>query len=85
MPFPSSRLFRNYVNSIILEKTILMPSYEKSTHLAESYPDLDILGRLESEARKTYETLGFKVVPLNSDRIIAAGGSLHCVTLTIPK
>ena len=85
MPSPSSRLFRNYVNSIILEKTILMPSYEKSTHLTESYPDLDILGRLESEARKTYETLGFKVVTLNSDRIIAAGGSLHCVTLTIPK
>ncbi|MEI8025132.1 MAG: agmatine deiminase family protein [Pseudomonadota bacterium] len=85
MPSPSSRLFRNYVNSVILEKTILMPSYKESAHLTESYPDLDLLGRLENEARQTYETLGYKVIPLNSDRIIAAGGSLHCVTLTIPK
>ena len=85
MPSPSSRLFRNYVNSIILEKTILMPTYKESAHPTESYPDKDLLERLESEARKTYESLGFKVIPLNSDRIIAAGGSLHCVTLTIPK
>ncbi len=85
MPSPSSRLFRNYVNSIILDKTIFMPSYKKSEHSTEAYPDMDLLTRLESEARQTYETLGYKVIPLNSDRIIAAGGSLHCVTLTIPK
>ena len=85
MPAPSQRMFRNYVNGVILGKTILMPSYLKSEHPLEPYSDLELLTRLEQEARQTYESLGFHVIPLNSDRMIAAGGSLHCVTLTIPK
>lgn len=85
MPAPSGRMFRNYVNSIVLDKTIFMPSYQKSEHSLEPYWDLPLLEKLEQEARRTYESLGFHVVSLNSDRIIAAGGSLHCVALTIPK
>jgi hypothetical protein len=36
------------------------------------------------EAQKIYEQAGLKVISVNSDSSITAGGSIHCVTQTVP-
>jgi agmatine/peptidylarginine deiminase len=85
MPTPSQGLFRNYANSLLLGKTVLMPSFKKSSHISGPYVDQELLEGIESLARLTYETLGFKVISIEADKIIAAGGGLHCIAITIPK
>ena len=85
MPAPSLGLFRNYTNSILLGKSVLMPSYRKSRHISGFYIDQEILEGLESRARLAYESLGLKVMSIDADKIISAGGALHCVALTIPQ
>lgn len=62
-----------YTNSLIVNGTVIMPSY--SGHSAE-----------EKEAISAYKAgiSGVKVVPVNSDNSIVAGGSIHCVTQSIP-
>lgn len=62
-----------FTNSLIVNNTVVMPSYRG--HQAE-----------EQEAIAAYQAgmPGVKVVPVNSDNSIVAGGSIHCVTQTIP-
>lgn len=69
----SGGAWHTFTNSLIVNNTVVMPSY--SGRQAE-----------EKEAIKAYETgmPGVKVVPVNSDNSIMAGGSIHCVTQTIP-
>jgi len=62
-----------YTNSLLVNNTAIIPSY--SGHPAE-----------EAAAKAAYEAgmPGVTVVPVNSDESIMAGGSIHCVTQTIP-
>ena len=62
-----------FTNSLIVNNTVVMPSYRGRQ--AE-----------EQEAIAAYKAgmPGVKVVPVNSDNSIVAGGSIHCVTQTIP-
>jgi agmatine deiminase len=62
-----------YTNSLLVNKTAILPSY--SGHAKE-----------EAEAKAAYEAgiPGVTVVPVPSDDSIGAGGSIHCVTQTIP-
>lgn len=62
-----------FTNSLIVNNTVVMPSYRGRQ--AE-----------EQEAIAAYQAgiPGVKVVPVNSDSSIVAGGSIHCVTQTIP-
>lgn len=85
MPTPTLGLFRNYTNSLLLGKSVLLPSFKKSSHISGTYVDQELLEGIESHARLTYETLGFKVISIEADKIIAAGGGLHCIAITIPK
>ncbi|MDO8804913.1 MAG: agmatine deiminase family protein [Elusimicrobiota bacterium] len=60
-----------YTNSLVVNNVAIIPSY--SGHPAE-----------EAAARAAYEQAGYTVVPVLSDDSITAGGSIHCVTQTIP-
>ncbi|HAH32462.1 MAG TPA: hypothetical protein DCL44_09150 [Elusimicrobia bacterium] len=69
----SSGTWYTYTNSLIVNGTVLMPSY--SGHNTEN-----------AQAKAAYEAgiPGVTVVSINSDDSITAGGSIHCVTQTIP-
>ena len=69
----SGGAWHTFTNSLIVNNTVVMPSYRGRQ--AE-----------EQEAIAAYESgmPGVKVVPVNSDNSIMAGGSIHCVTQTIP-
>jgi len=59
-----------YTNSLIVNSVAIIPSYSNSGE--------------EANARAAYEAAGYTVVPVNTDDSIRAGGSIHCVTQTIP-
>ncbi len=62
-----------YTNSVLVNKAAIIPSY--SGHASE-----------EAGAKAAYQAgiPGVTVVPVPSDDSITAGGSIHCVTQTIP-
>ncbi|OGR78152.1 MAG: hypothetical protein A2X32_01985 [Elusimicrobia bacterium GWC2_64_44] len=59
-----------YTNSLVVNDVAIIPSYSVSTE--------------EANAKAAYESAGYTVVPVPSDDSIVAGGSIHCVTQTIP-
>lgn len=59
-----------YTNSLIVNNVAIIPSYSNSSE--------------EAAARAAYEAAGYTVVSVNTDDSIRAGGSIHCVTQTIP-
>ncbi len=59
-----------YTNSLVVNGVAIIPSYSGSAE--------------EANARAAYESAGYTVVPVPSDDSIVAGGSIHCVTQTIP-
>ncbi|OGR70270.1 MAG: hypothetical protein A2089_04655 [Elusimicrobia bacterium GWD2_63_28] len=59
-----------YTNSLVVNNVAIIPSYSVSTE--------------EGNAKAAYESAGYTVVPVPSDDSIVAGGSIHCVTQTIP-
>lgn len=63
-----------YTNSLIVNNTVIMPSY--SGHSED-----------DAKAEEAYKQgmPGVTVVRVNSDDSITSGGSIHCVTQTIPK
>ena len=69
----SSGTWYTYTNSLIVNGVVLMPSY--SGHDTEN-----------AQAKAAYESgiPGVTVISINSDDSITSGGSIHCVTQTIP-
>ncbi|MBI4352073.1 MAG: agmatine deiminase family protein [Elusimicrobia bacterium] len=59
-----------YTNSVVVNNVAIIPSYSGSAE--------------EGNARAAYEAAGYTVVPVLSDDSIRSGGSIHCVTQTIP-
>jgi len=59
-----------YTNSTLVNNVAIIPSYTGSAE--------------EANARAAYESAGYTVVPVNTDDSIVSGGSIHCVTQTIP-
>ena len=88
--------FRSYTNSLLLStkkgRFILLPHYEKglvtNTRAINdehfSYPDQDRLKDIETEVNAIYSKLGFTVVSLNADQLVAYGGAIHCATMQLP-
>jgi agmatine/peptidylarginine deiminase len=82
MPVPTAEVFRSYTNSLLLNGTAIVPQYVRATR--GSYQDQALQLRYEAEARRVYESLGYKVVFIPSDGMIATGGAVHCVTMQVP-
>ncbi|MCO5114072.1 MAG: agmatine deiminase family protein [Bdellovibrionaceae bacterium] len=63
--------YETYVNSLIIGDKVFVPVFNRGS---------------DTEAIRTYESLGFKVVALNSSTLSNQGaGSIHCITMTYPK
>ncbi len=60
-----------YTNSLIVNGVAIIPSY--TGHDSQN-----------ADAKAAYEQAGLKVVEVNSDDSIRAGGSIHCTTQNIP-
>jgi len=74
MSFGSSkggRLYKTHTNSLIVNSYVLVPTYG---------------GAKNDEALEIYRKLmpNHTVVGINSDKVIALGGSIHCTTMQIP-
>jgi agmatine deiminase len=59
-------LYPTYANSIIINKSILIPTYGTD---------------LDEQAKQVYATAmpGYKIVPIRCNNIIGEGGALHCI------
>ncbi|MCX7641111.1 MAG: agmatine deiminase family protein [Elusimicrobiales bacterium] len=64
-------VYYTYTNSLIVNGNVLMPVYS-------NFPQDNSL------AKSVYESVGLRVITINSDASISAGGSIHCITQTIP-
>ncbi|HOJ85494.1 MAG TPA: agmatine deiminase family protein [Elusimicrobiales bacterium] len=63
--------FETYVNSLIMDKKVVVPSYNKPT---------------DEEAFSVYKSLGLIPEPAPSNTLSNRGqGSVHCITMTYPK
>lgn len=82
MPVPTASVFRSYTNSLLLNGTAIIPQYISAR--GSSYADQKLLKSYEAEVRNVYESLGYKVVFIPSDGMIATGGAVHCVTMQVP-
>ena len=74
LPWDESEVWFTYTNSLIVNDTVLVPVYD-------GFEDL------EEEALAVYQAAAphLSIYPVNSDKIIPAGGAIHCVTMTVPK
>ena len=83
-PTPSEITFYSYTNVIYLNGIALVPTY---THaLTGRGPAWVQLAKIEQEqVESIYRAEGFDVHFIDISRLIAQGGGLHCVALTLPK
>lgn len=64
-------VFYTYTNSLIVNGNVIMPVYSRFTEANYA-------------AKAVYESAGFRVITINSDASISAGGAIHCITQTVP-
>ena len=68
---PDAGGYRTYANSLVLNGTVFMPSYNQ--------PE-------DQTAKAIYESFGYKVVFLDSRVVSDQGmGSIHCMTMAYPE
>ncbi|NRA65625.1 MAG: agmatine deiminase family protein [Pseudobacteriovorax sp.] len=87
MPSPiAGRLvvMRSYTNSLLANGTAIVPRYVKPALGLGTYQDLELIEAYEADVTLAYEAAGYRVVFVNSDQLIAAGGAVHCVTMQLP-
>lgn len=73
----------SYVNSLLVDSTILMPKYELETFSDFIYRRIP-LNDADRAAKEVFEGLGFKVKTVLADQLRGKFGSLHCLTNKIP-
>jgi agmatine/peptidylarginine deiminase len=86
MPLVYLDTYRSYTNSLIVNKTVFVPKYEKFDDADKvSYYDADFIPKYEEKVLRVYEQLGFEVKFLKADKLIADGGAIHCTSMQIPE
>ncbi|WP_141730990.1 agmatine deiminase family protein [Oligoflexus tunisiensis] len=84
MPLPVYDIFFTYANSVIVNDTVIIPSYKNPDPSRGTYPDQHFYASYEEEVRKAYQEVGLKTVFLKADDLIKDGGAFHCVTFHLP-
>ncbi len=84
MPLPVHDIFFTYVNSVIVNDTVIIPRYQNPDPTRGTYPDQRYYASYEEEVQKAYQGLGMKPVFLTADDLIKDGGAFHCVTFHLP-
>lgn len=72
MPSASHPVYRSYTNSLFVNNTVLMPTYNTDRHLEEAA----VLAYLEALPA------GWQVIKVDSSDVIQRGGAVHCTTMT---
>lgn len=81
MPIIETGIFRTYANSVIINGTVILPSFEKNWIRDQSYYDQDERAALEKRIESIYQSFGLKTVWVNGDFLIAHGGGFHCAVV----
>jgi agmatine/peptidylarginine deiminase len=91
LPLPlaidGNMVFRTYLNAILANQKVFVPQYKQtftSDGSFSAYPDQALNAAYESSVLKLYKQAGYTVTWHQSDRLIQAGGALHCVATQIP-
>jgi agmatine/peptidylarginine deiminase len=84
MPLPVNDIFFTYANSVIVNDTVIIPSYQDPEPKRGSYPDRTLYPKYETRVAEAFRSLGFRPVFLNGDELIKEGGAFHCVTFHLP-
>lgn len=84
MPLPVNDIFFTYVNSVIVNDTVIIPSYKNPDPSRGTYPDQRYYASYEEEVQKIYQEAGLKPVFLKADDLIKDGGAFHCITFHLP-
>ncbi|MCX6128782.1 MAG: agmatine deiminase family protein [Proteobacteria bacterium] len=84
MPLPVHDIFFTYVNSVIVNDTVIIPSYQNPEPSRGNYPDQKFYASYEEAVQKSYRELGLKPVLLKADDLIKDGGAFHCITFHLP-
>lgn len=68
---PQSRVVDGtYVNSLQVNGTVFLPVFRYAE---------------DEDAIRVYEDLGFKVIPIDANKLVKGRGSIHCITMTYPE
>ena len=71
--------FPNYANSLIVNGVVYMPVYSSGSKYMGMSKEHDQL------VQRIYESMAYRVVPIDSTVFIYFRGSIHCTTSEIPK
>lgn len=87
LPMPPIRdgIFLTYANSLILNKTVLIPEFRENKVSEALFEDVNDLQANEEKIAKIYQSFDYKPIFINSDELIVHGGALHCVTAQLPQ
>lgn len=83
MPTVYNGVFRSYTNSILLNKTAVVPRYQKMQNILE-YIDAHRIEAWENQVKSAYENAGYEVKSALSDALIYEGGAVHCTAMQVP-
>ena len=67
----SGQKLMTYTNSLLVGKTVLVPTYKNEA--------------LDAAALQVYRELGWNPVGIDSRSVIAANGAIHCISMQIPR
>ncbi|MGZ6478228.1 MAG: agmatine deiminase family protein, partial [Bdellovibrionales bacterium] len=78
-------VFRSYANSLILNKTLYVPSFVHFYHLNWG-PELNSkLGWIEKSAFEVLKQLDFRIKAIDADDLVVEAGAIHCSFLQMPN
>ncbi len=80
MPLPTEATFMTYANSVIVNKTIITPSFLNTPTENAKHPDAELFPAYEQRVREVFEHFGFQTQFIEADQLIREGGAFHCVT-----
>lgn len=83
MPLPRGRVFRSYVNALLVNGTAFVPRY--GILIRPGAGQENYHKEYAAEVESAYRGLGFKVEWVDSDDTIPQGGAVHCVTMQLAE
>jgi agmatine/peptidylarginine deiminase len=74
--------FRTYTNSLFVNKTAVVPRYQRGSRAERN--NRDLLNEQEQTVEAIYRKAGFEVKWILADNLIRDGGAWHCVSMQVP-
>ena len=74
--------FRTYTNSLFVNKTAIVPRYQRGSRAERN--NRDLMREQEQAVEAIYRKAGFDVKWILADNLIRDGGAWHCVSMQVP-